>query len=76
MYQSPLGDTGGEVYPWVYYQLSVDNRQYAAYYGVPTSENSIGLNNDTYMGAAEPYRPTTFFYPTEYYVYGNDQALF
>ncbi|MBX3044830.1 MAG: hypothetical protein KF896_14050 [Ignavibacteriae bacterium] len=74
MYQSPLGDTGDEVYPWVYYLLGVDNRQYATYYGVQTSDNSINLSDYTYMSAPEPWRPTTFFYPAEYNVYGNEQA--
>ncbi|MBX3044823.1 MAG: hypothetical protein KIT33_14720 [Candidatus Kapabacteria bacterium] len=52
----------------------MDNRQYATYYGVQTSDNSINLSNYMYMSAPEPYRPTTFFYPTEYNVYGNEMA--
>jgi len=39
MYLSPLDDTGEEVYPWVYYLLGIDNRQYATYYGGQTSDN-------------------------------------
>ncbi len=54
--------------------LGIDNRQYAAYYGVQTSENGIYLSNNTYMGKIEPYRQTTFFYPVEYNVYDNEQA--
>jgi len=74
MYLSPLGDTGDEVYPWVYYLLGIDNRQYATYYGVQTSDNGINLSDYSYMGKIEPWRPTTFFYPVEYNVYGNEQA--
>ncbi len=74
MYQSPLGDTGNEMYPWVYYLLGVDNRQYATYYGMQSSDNSVLMNDYTYVARPDPYKPATFFYLVEYNVYGNEQA--
>ncbi len=74
MYQSPLGDTGDEFYPWVYYLLGIDNRQYATYYGMQSNSDNIALSDYTNMGKIEPERPTTFYYPVEYNVYGNEQA--
>ena len=74
MYQSPLGDTGNEMYPWVYYLLGVDNRQYATYYGMQSSDNDIFMSDYTYISKPEPYKPVTFFYPVEYNVFGNEQA--
>ncbi|MBX3044833.1 MAG: hypothetical protein KF896_14065 [Ignavibacteriae bacterium] len=75
MYQSPLGDTGEEFYPWVYYMLGIDNRQYATYYGVQSNDNGV-LSDDNWSQIArlDPGRPMTFFYPTEYNVYGNEQS--
>jgi hypothetical protein len=75
MYNSPLGDMGQEMYPWVYYQLGIDNRQYAVYYGAQSDEFQINATAPRYyVVKPDPYRQTAFFYPTEYNVYGNESG--
>ena len=39
-----------------------------------SNDNTIILSDFTYLGKIEQWRPTTFFYPVEYNVYGNEQA--
>ena len=75
MYNSTLGDMGNEMYAWVYYQLGIDNRQYAVYYGAQSNEYAVYLNSAPYyVLKPDANRQTAFFYPAEYNVYGNESA--
>jgi RHS repeat-associated protein len=73
MYNSPNGESYGWVYPWVYYLLGPDNRQYATYYGSQTSDHPI-VCNQSGINKPDQYRSTTFFYPVEYNVFGNSMS--
>jgi RHS repeat-associated protein len=71
MYHSSNTDMHGGVYPWVYYQLGVDKKQYAVYHGCQIADAMYQS-----IGCGPQANPTTsvYFFPAEYNTYGSSSS--